>query len=51
MQVGVLEVVCSAQTGECWAMLWDIPVVFYFLAIGGAAVMLSLYLIEKVAKK
>lgn len=33
MEVGVLEVVCSGETGECWALLWGVPVIFYVLGV------------------
>ena len=45
MEVGALEVVCSGQTGECWALLWGVPVVFYVLGVSLVCVLVVLKLL------
>lgn len=47
MQVGVLEIVCNQQSGECYAALWGVPVIVYFLGVGLVSVTLALVLIGR----
>ena len=46
MKVGYLEIVCSPNSGECYAALWGIPVIVYFMAVALAAVILALVLLN-----
>lgn len=47
MQVGVLEIVCNPKSGECYAALWGVPLIFYFLGVGLVSVTLALALISR----